>query len=530
VATLFQLGLELKVDKAVSGINRVDRKLSGLQKQGQKLGKVLKGAFVLTGAVVAIRSVTRAFTALADAARAGEQSAAKLQSVLSATGFAAGQTTVDLENMVQALESVTLFNDDELRNSAAQLLTFRQVTGDTFERTLKAAADLSTVLDQDLRSSIIMLGKATSDPVAQMTALSRVGIILSDVQKTQIKRFAALGDTASAAAVILKEVENQVGGAAAGANIGLSGAVNELGKAWDDMLEQMSRTGPISTATIAITGLATALIRAIQGPTELDHVIIQLDKIQEKIAKLIKDNTSPTGLFNVRESNFVDARLEELRTLEAGYKAFIDEAKGITEAEQRIIDALPTPRTSPIFDLNTVVVDMAVSTDNATEATARLGENWKDIDRLVGGTGKRWGQEVDIMGLAWDEAIRNMQDTFSQFINKIFTDIRSVGDLLGGLGNALISIGSQAASASLFKELGIGQFATGGVVGGPVGAPQLALVHGGETIRTPQQESGRGPISITFHIQETNDAEATARAVRRQILETLRENSVGRLF
>lgn len=43
-----------------------------------------------------------------------------------------------------------------------------------------------------------------------------------------------------------------------------------------------------------------------------------------------------------------------------------------------------------------------------------------------------------------------------------------------------------------------GSYATGGVVPGPIGRPQLAVVHGGEEVLTPSQRQGRGNITISF--------------------------------
>jgi len=60
-------------------------------------------------------------------------------------------------------------------------------------------------------------------------------------------------------------------------------------------------------------------------------------------------------------------------------------------------------------------------------------------------------------------------------------------------------------------------FAQGGIVGGPVGAPQLAIVHGGERVLTPQQQQG----STTIVLEIDGDAfgrfvvDATNKAARR---------------
>lgn len=45
-------------------------------------------------------------------------------------------------------------------------------------------------------------------------------------------------------------------------------------------------------------------------------------------------------------------------------------------------------------------------------------------------------------------------------------------------------------------SIGIPGFASGGVVGGPVGSAQLAIVHGGERVLTPGQQGGGGGLNI----------------------------------
>lgn len=62
-------------------------------------------------------------------------------------------------------------------------------------------------------------------------------------------------------------------------------------------------------------------------------------------------------------------------------------------------------------------------------------------------------------------------------------------------------------------------FATGGMVPGPVGAPVLATVHGGERILTPQQQreggggGGQTNYYVTQHIHGSPDVEKTAKVV-----------------
>ncbi len=64
-------------------------------------------------------------------------------------------------------------------------------------------------------------------------------------------------------------------------------------------------------------------------------------------------------------------------------------------------------------------------------------------------------------------------------------------------GRSGISVSFPTISLPSFSLPG---FASGGVVPGPVGAPVLAVVHGGEEIRTPAQRGGGGEVyNLNFH-------------------------------
>ncbi len=108
------------------------------------------------------------------------------------------------------------------------MLTFTNVTGDTFDRAQKAVLDVTTRLHgakasgESLRGTSIMLGKALNDPIGGMTALSRAGIQFSDEQATVIKSLAKTGRMAEAQSLLLAELERQYGGSAeAAAKVGM---------------------------------------------------------------------------------------------------------------------------------------------------------------------------------------------------------------------------------------------------------------------------------------------------------------------
>jgi TP901 family phage tail tape measure protein len=101
-------------------------------------------------------------------------------------------------------------------------------------------------------------------------------------------------------------------------------------------------------------------------------------------------------------------------------------------------------------------------------------------------------------------------ETFRNFVNTLWADLQVFASWLGSvLGPILNNIGGffdrlGTSASQLISKLshipgvgGILGYAEGGIVPGPIGLPQLAVVHGGEQVLTPgQQGSGRGGSMI----------------------------------
>lgn len=175
---------------------------------------------IVTGIKAGFDLLAGAFNGIVDfgsqfveSAMESESAVAKLEAVLRATGGAAGLSSKELQNMANALQEQTMFSDEAILSAESMLLTFRNIGEETFPRALQAMLDMSSMFG-GLEQSSVQLGKALNDPIAGISALQRVGITFSEVQKEQIKNFMELGDVGSAQAIILKEIEQQVGGLA----------------------------------------------------------------------------------------------------------------------------------------------------------------------------------------------------------------------------------------------------------------------------------------------------------------------------
>jgi hypothetical protein len=207
-----------------AGLKQGDTALNSLGATAQRVGGILSGLPAILGGIGIGFSLWSGF------AKAGEieQGVATLNAVVRSTGQAAGFTSEQLQKMSSDLAAVTTFSKGAVTQGAAILATFTNIRGDQFKEALTAAANLSTVLKQDLHSSIIQIGKALNDPTQGFTALRRAGVSFTQAQVDQIKTLQASGDILGAQKVILGELSHEFGGAAEAAGGTFS---NQIAKA-----------------------------------------------------------------------------------------------------------------------------------------------------------------------------------------------------------------------------------------------------------------------------------------------------------
>ena len=257
---------------------QVERSLDGVGKKLTSIGKSL--SLRLTAPIVAMGAAS---VAAADTQAKAE---AKVQQAIKSTSMAAGLSFEQLKTYASELQNETLFGDEEILNNAtAQLLTFTNIAGENFKRTQAVALDLSTVLDGDLKSASIQLGKALNDPVKNLSALSRSGIQFSEEQKEVINTLAKTNRLAEAQGVILDELERQYGGQAkAAAEVG-TGALKQLQNSWGDFMEQIGAA--MMPFVNKVAGALKIVVAALQSMSpEMRNVIVGIAGITAAIAPL----------------------------------------------------------------------------------------------------------------------------------------------------------------------------------------------------------------------------------------------------
>lgn len=221
---------KLKLDTDVASINRTKTALDAVNNTLNKVKQSAKPSggssiFSSLGAIIGIgagfgllqgfQSLIRSVSTSIDLARQQLVAEAKVSQAVKTTGQAAGFTAEQLKNMAAQLQAITGVGDEKILNDVTlQLLTFTNITKSSFSRAQQAALDLSAVIGSDLLSQTIQLGKALEDPVKGVSALQRVGITFTEVQKDQIKNFINQNNLMGAQSLILTEIETKYGGQA----------------------------------------------------------------------------------------------------------------------------------------------------------------------------------------------------------------------------------------------------------------------------------------------------------------------------
>lgn len=211
------------VNKVGNAAERTGKKFGFLAARTHGLTAGMTAGFgKVVAAMGAVATVT-VFKGFIDEARESRKVAALTESIIRSTGGAAKISAKQVGDLATAISNKTGVDDEAIQSGSNLLLTFKNVRNEVgkganiFDRATQAAVDLSAAGFGDIAGASKMLGKALNDPLKGITALGRAGVTFTADQKKQIATLVETGKTLEAQKIILKEVESQVGGAAAAA-------------------------------------------------------------------------------------------------------------------------------------------------------------------------------------------------------------------------------------------------------------------------------------------------------------------------
>lgn len=215
-----------------------------------------------------------------------EKVQAQLKARIRDTGEAAGLSLKNLNDMADAVDRLTDFDDEDVGGVQATLLTFKEIKADNFRGAVDAVLDLSTAMGTDLNSAAVMVGKALQDPVQGVTALRRAGVQLTEDQEKVIEKLVETGKTAEAQRIILAELESQMGTSAEAARDSLGGALKQLQDDFNNLLEGDAGDNGMVAARAGVEDLIAALndpgVRA-----GVDQIVSGITSIITAIAEAI---------------------------------------------------------------------------------------------------------------------------------------------------------------------------------------------------------------------------------------------------
>lgn len=397
-----------------------------LSAQSVKLGAI--GA----GMSLAITTPLIAFGRAAVQGAAESQAAiAAVDAALTSMGGAAGYTTEQLSAMATGLSANSLYDDDEiLTKVTANLLTFGNVSGEAFAGAQQAAIDLSARLGTDLQSSTIMVGKALNDPIAGVTALTRVGVSFSAQQKDQIRAMQSAGDTAGAQSLILAELTRQYGGQAAalrdlpmgqiqGAQIDLGNAMETVGAIMLPILADIAKW--VSDVAVAFAGLdpnvQTFIVAGAALAAALGPVVVVLGSVVGALGLVL----SPIGGLVILAAALAAGAV----TLYLNWDALVAKVSGwITDFANWALSFAP--------------VQAAV--DYLSAGFTAVGQVVEDVVALVGALlsgdwAAAWGSAKDLAGSLFDY----FDTIFAGLPQKAIDGVTSLGAALSGEMGKLVT-------------------------------------------------------------------------------------------
>jgi len=224
---------------------------------------------------------------------------AQTEAVVKSTGQAAGFSAKQFADMAQGMSASagqSIFSDDAILGATNVLATFTEIKGTSFTGATQAILDISQAMGTDLQSSAVQVGKALNDPVAGISALSRVGVTFSEDQKALIKSMVEVGDVAGAQQIILAELGKEFGGSAAAAVNTFAGQQIVLAEQFknvqqslgESLMPVLMRFGSFAQEVVvpAVQDLVNVLINFIDG-VNWDSVMSSLGGVTDALYNFI---------------------------------------------------------------------------------------------------------------------------------------------------------------------------------------------------------------------------------------------------
>lgn len=195
-------------------------------------------------------------------------------------------------------------------------------------------------------------------------------------------------------------------------------------------------------------------------------------QIQSLEAENVQMGGNATSIGNAGKIGTLDTQVSELNAAKETVKGDQHTLGGLTEHGGSMLTAQLT--------LQKLAAELTAI--GGPELQTKLAE----AKEALGGTGES-ALELKERELVQAQEQLKIKTANEKVLEQSFSVFGGSGDIGRGGINAYAAAGARG---MLIPASWIPSFDVGGVVAGPVGAPQLAVVHGGEQVLTPEQQGG----------------------------------------
>lgn len=446
----------------------------GFERDAQtQIGSPLKKIAVAAAASFAAIKVKDFLGGAVNAARESNKIAAQTAAAIKSTGGAAKVTADQIGDLASAISRKTAVDDEAIQSGANLLLTFTRVRNeagkgnDVFNQATAAIVDMAAAMGTDVTSAALQVGKALNDPIAGLTALGRAGVQFTDQQKEQIKALVASGDALGAQKIILAELTTQFGGSAKAQ----ATAADRLKVSMGNLQESIGRL----------------LIPA------LDKLSTVLAGVADWLTKLSPEVKVAIGVVAALAAGVIAVNVAV-----GAYGAVVTAATAVTKvwaAAQWLLNAALSANPVSLVIIAIAALAAGIFVAYQRSETFRNGVQavWnvlKPLAEFIGGAAVASFRVFQIQVQFVIDVIQRLIDWLKKLPGFIDKALGPLDELIGKAGGVVGNIGG--AVGGVAKKLDPRNFfAEGGMVPGPIGMPQLAVVHGGEQVLTPQQQLDR---------------------------------------
>ena len=228
-----------------TGLKGARRDLDQFSLYAQQLGNKLKSALsiasIATAAVVGLKKLGDECKKCVEEFTAAEKVSKRLTAVWENVGQTSGKSSKQIDDYAEAIEKVTYFSSESIKESALLLAATESLTEEGFDRALQASLDLAAAMDEDVTSAASTLAKAIQEPESALSRLKSIGVNFTDEEKEQIKALTDANKEFEAQEIILSKIEERYKGVAQAVADTPSGKLDAIKDTLGDIRETLGQ-------------------------------------------------------------------------------------------------------------------------------------------------------------------------------------------------------------------------------------------------------------------------------------------------